>query len=310
MREVVAELRSVLAGWLAAAKRQPINAVLGLCLGATLLWSYGESLVGIFQHATSDVLWYHCLLVPFGAAWIWFRRAKSISEAPRGHWWGGGAMLILVAGLLQMAELSAGGSFFGGASLAVAVAAIVALLQGKRRLVRSLFPVGFLLLGVPVPKEAAGALGYPLQTISAVLTQMTCRVMGLPVLRDGVQLRLGDFSATIAGACSGMSSLFALLMLGAWILGFSRMRTGHKVLVALAILPAVVAANVARLVIMMVVALLLGGDVAMSFFHEGSDIVLFLIVLSFLIAAKLRLEGTRLVTEAPRVPATVTWTWD
>lgn len=310
MRDLGAEFVLVLTGWRAAAKRQPTDTALGLCLAAVMVWVYWTSLSGVLQHATSNVLWYHCLLVPLGSAWIWFRRRGTIGEVPAGHWWGGGLALMFAAGLLQLAELGSGGSFFGGTSLAVGVAAIVALLQGKQRLQRSLFAVGFLLLGVPIPLEAVGALAFPLQNVSAILTELVCRTMGLPVLRDGVVLTLGDFTAVIAGSCSGMNSLFALLMLGAWILGFSSMRPRSKLLVALAILPAVMVANVLRLVIMMVVALLLGGDIAMSFFHEGSDMVLFLIVLGFLVAAKLRLEGTRLVDEALRAPTAVVWTWE
>jgi exosortase len=309
MRALKAELSSVLGAWRAAARRHPLNAALAAVLAAVLAWIYWGIILGIAESAVSNALWYHCLVVPAAAVCIWWKRRALIEEAPRSSSWGAGLALIGVAGLLLLAELGAGGYFFGGASMVFAVAAVIALLQGRERLRRSLFPVGFLLLGVPVPLEAVGVLGFPLQHISALLTQLTCQVMGLPVGRDGVVLTLGDFSAEVAGSCSGMNSLFALLMVAAWVLGFSRAPARGKLLISLGILPAVIVANVTRLVVMMVVALLLGGNVALSFFHEGSDLVLFLIVVSFLLAAKLRAEGVRLPREAPP-DRELRWVWE
>ena len=55
--------------------------------------------------------------------------------------------------------------------------------------------------------------------------------------------------------------------------------------------PAVIVGNVLRLVVMFVVALFFGGDAALGFFHEGSDLLIFLLLASFLLWAKLRLES-------------------
>ncbi len=311
MQALLADLTEMLGRWAAAARRRPGDTALAAALAVALVWTYGGVVRGIVGHAISDVLWYHCLLVPFGSLAIWYRTRHRIAEEPPGAWWAGGLLLMLCAALLQIGELGAGGSFLGGASIVCAAASLVALLQGKRRLRRSLFPLGFLLLGVPIPLEVVGAVAFPLQHVSAALTQHACAAMGLPVTREGVVLTLGQFRAVIAGSCSGMNSFFALLMVSAWVVGFSRMPSSRMALILVAILPTVIVANVIRLVIMMVVAMFLSDDIAMSYFHEGSDIVLFLIVLAFLVAAKLRLEGApRLLPEDANPVQPVVWTWE
>jgi exosortase/archaeosortase family protein len=128
--------------------------------------------------------------------------------------------------------------------------------------------------------------------------------MGIPVMRQQVVLTLQDFTVTIAGACSGMNSLFALYMVGICIIGFARLPWYHRGWMLVAIGPIVMAGNILRLVIMEVVALFFGGDVALSFFHEGSDLIIFLMLASFLLAVKMRLEhGHRVVGEPARAPS-------
>jgi exosortase len=247
-------------------------------------------LAAIFHLASGYDTWYHCFLVPFIAAWIWYKRRDEIAAAPLGHWWSAGLGFCFLAVVLRIGELGAGGGFFGGASLVCAVAAIVALVQGRERLWRSAFAVFFLAFAIPVPLEAIGAAAFPLQQISAVTTTVACNLMGIPVIREQVVLTLQDFTVTIAGACSGMNSLFALYMVGICIIGFSRIPWYHRGWMLAAIGPIVMTGNILRLVIMEVVALFFGGDVALSFFHEGSDLIIFLLLASLLLAVKMRLE--------------------
>lgn len=310
MRAALSDLRAELASWQAAARGRPGAAVLVGLLALVLGWVYGAMVFGLLSRAATNVLWWHCFLVPPAAGWIWLQTRPRRASLPVAPWWGGGAALLLLAGVLLVGELGAGGFFFGGASLVCAVGALVALLAGRERFRGSLFPLGFLLIGIPLPLEVVGALGFPLQHISAAGTQVVCRLMGLPVLRDGVVLTLGDFSATIAGSCSGMNSLFALAMVSVWVLGFSGLHFSRRVWIAVAILPAVLIANITRLVLMEAVALLFGGSVAMSFFHEGSDIVLFLIVLTFLLSIRYRLEAGPPALRPGPPPAPIAWIWE
>jgi len=280
---------------IAAARRSPADAVAAVVLLGVMLWVYGGILRGIVTSALSNAMWYHCLVVPPAALWIWHLRRKQFiasgdAATPAEPWWFGGLALAFLAGLLRIGELGLENYYFGGTSAVVALGAVVALTRGKVRLKWFFFPIAFLIFAVPFPRTAYAMFAFPLQSLSAVATAGACRAMGMPVSLDGVVLSMLDFRATIADACSGMNSLFALFMIGAWVIGFAKVAWYHRAWMFAAIGPAVIAANILRLVIMMVVALFFNGDVALSFFHEGSDLVLFLIMASFLVALKLRVE--------------------
>lgn len=308
---------------LAAARRSPAGAAAVLVLAGVIVWVYGGIARGIVTSALSNPMWYHCLVVPAAALWIWqLRRTQFIASGDAASrpepWWIGGVALALLAGLLRIGELGLENYYFGGTSAVIALGAIVALTRGKTRLKWFFFPIAFLIFAVPFPRTAYAMFAFPLQKVSAIATAGVCGAMGMFVVRDGVVLSLvyanqPIFQATIADACSGMNSLFALFMVGAWVIGFAKVAWYHRLWMLAAIGPAVIAANILRLVIMMVVALFFNGDVALSFFHEGSDLVLFLIMASFLVALKLRVEAgwhRERPADAPGAAPELSWVLD
>jgi len=310
MRYHLTNLRRILASWFEAARRHPTNTALALALLWALVWIYGHIVLGIIINSAGNEEWYHCLVVPLGAAAIWYRKRDDISETPVGSWWGGGLVLVALALVFRFGEIGLEGFYFGGISLVLTIAALVALLGGRERLKTSSFAIAFLIFAVPFPTTAYTILAFPLQQIAAILTASTCHAMGIPVMQDGLVLTLGEFSATIAEACSGMNSLFALLMCGTWLVGFSRIATYQRVFMVMTIGPVMVFGNALRLVLMMVVALFFGGEAAMSFFHQGSDLVVFLILVSFLLHLKMRFEGVYKQVGAESTPLPVTWVWE
>jgi len=302
MSTPLAEARAIPSQWIATGRRDPARAVLIVALVAALAWVYGAMVVGMLRYATTNPLWYHCLAVPFAAGWIWLRKRDAIARAPVKPWWGGGLALLALAFLLRLAEVGEGSFLFGSVSLILAVAGMVGVLGGRERLWRSAFAIVFLVFAIPVPKAVFGFFAFPMQNLSAAWTAAVCNLMGLPVVREGVLMALGSFQVTVATACSGMNSVFALFMCGTWIIGFARVAWYHRVWMLASIVPVVIVGNVLRLVVMFVVALFFGGDAALGFFHEGSDLLIFLLLASFLLWAKLRLECGRHSSAPPPAP--------
>jgi exosortase len=125
---------------------------------------------------------------------------------------------------------------------------------------------------------------------------------GIPVLKDGTRLISAAaegreqgalFSMNVDGPCSGLRSLFALLMVGA-LFGYFRQRsTWRRVLLFCLALPLAMLANMARIVILVLASMAFGmefavgrGDEYTSNFHLLAGIAVFAISLGGLMLAE------------------------
>lgn len=301
--EALRDLQVVFQDWQRRAKARPQAAIWGAVLVVGLLLAYGRVLIDWANVGLHMARWHHILLAPIaaGAAWlIVYRRGAPAEEQVRPAWFAGG-VCFLVALLFRVAEAAVNdpnqaydGVTFGGLSIVATVCGLMLWLQGWQRLKRFSWAVGLLVFAVPLFGTLVAAVALPLQHVSAAGTEVVCRVLGLDVTRQGYVLNLGTtFEAQVVDQCSGMDSLFAVLLVGTWIAGSGRLSLVHKAGMLLLLPPVTILANVLRLVIMMVCADLFGSEVAMSFFHELSDLVLFLVMVSAMLAARAYLERPR-----------------
>jgi exosortase len=160
----------------------------------------------------------------------------------------------------------------------------VLTLAGGRRWGRAaVFPLGFMLLAVPV--SFVDSLGFGLRLVVTDNAYALAQKLGISLVRNGTQLFSpdGHFQYDVAAACSGIRSLMALLAL-ALLVGYIGFRSwvARAILVA-ACLPYVVIGNIARVLLLVVVGEKYG-QVAGGRVHEASGLVVFLVVLVLLLA--------------------------
>jgi exosortase/archaeosortase family protein len=116
-------------------------------------------------------------------------------------------------------------------------------------------------------------------------------LQSMPDLESGRQA--GElFSVGIAAPCSGMRSLFALLVVGAMFSYFRQRTLWRRLALFSTILPIAIVANMVRILVLIFAAMIFGqkwaiGDVEkeVSAFHELTGIVVFLVALMLLQAA-------------------------
>lgn len=249
----------------------------------------------------------HGLLVLLVSVWLFWRnlRIQNNSAATVAAPDAAGA-LCAEGGAFNMASLAA---MLAGLALHLAGYAVqqtrlsivallvftwgVLMLAGGRRWGRAaVFPLGFLLLALPV--NFLDTLGFSLRVAVSEQAFALAQRFGVGLVRNGTQLVSADgrFQYDVAAACSGVRSLVALLAL-ALLLGYLGFRSWWaRSILAVACLPYIVAGNIAR-----VFFLVLAGDRfgagAGSKLHEGSGVVVFLVVLGLLLgtAALLRRMG-------------------
>jgi len=175
--------------------------------------------------------------------------------------------------------------------------------------VRRLGPVLVLsLFLIPVPGTLLDGVLMPLKQSVSALADAALHAAGYPVGRTGVMLTIGRYDLLIADACSGLNSMVALSGIG--LLYAQLVRDAPRWRTALllgSILPVAFAANVLRVIVLLLVTYC-AGDAAGRSFHFLAEYLEIAFALAALFAIDrgatrvARMGGT---AHAPRTPAPV-----
>ncbi|HET7696778.1 MAG TPA: exosortase A [Vicinamibacterales bacterium] len=265
---------------------------LGL-VGSVTLLVYLPVLTSLVRQWASDDNYSHGFLVaPFAVYFAWLRRRELAALPVRPHWIGlgvvAGSLAVLLAGRLG-AEL-----FLARVSLIGLIAGTIVFLYGGAHLRVLAFPIGFLLLMVPLPAVVFNQLAFPLQLVASRAGETVLAASGIPVLREGNILMLPTTTLEVVEACSGIRSLVSLLTL-ALILGkLTEPRLWARVALAVLALPVAIVANAARVAGTGLAAEWISPQAAEGFFHEFSGWVMFVVAFALLLA------GQRVLAMRPR----------
>lgn len=230
-----------------------------------LLW-------GKWMHDTQYSL---AFLVPFVCGYFVWRKwpdVKTLQRSPT-PW---GLAVIAFAILLHLLGVVLGVSGPSELSIIVLIVGGCLYFHG-RQLVRVLaFPLAYLLFMIPVPGGILDRLGFPMQIFASAATASLLRLTGIEVVRAGIQLSVEGFSFEVAQACSGMSSLVALVGVTAVFAYITKLPVKLKwTLFALA-LPIALAANIVRITSIALVGYHWDWDIALKIYHDFSSPLLFL----------------------------------
>lgn len=232
---------------------------------------------------TFDYLWHRwradaqyslAFLVPFVSGYFVWKKwpeVRSLKRLPSNA----GLALLIVAVLLHLTGVVLDISGPSGVSLIISLIGFCLYFHGAA-LVRTLaFPLAYTVFMIPIPGGVLDLVGFPLQLWASGSTAAILRLMGLEVTRNGVELWVAGAQYQVAEACSGMSSLVALVGVTAVFAYITRLPTVYKwVLFALA-LPVALASNVVRITTIALVGHQWGQEAALNIYHDWSSPILF-----------------------------------
>ncbi len=239
--------------------------------GATAFWRYDENAHGPVILAV--ILWL-----------IWSRRAvlfaASSSTAPG---WG---IVVLAFGLLcYVVGRSQEIPLLEVGSLAPILAGTLLSMRGWPALRALWFPIFFVVFSVPLPGFFVDALTGPLKQQVSVIAEEFLYLAGYPIARDGVMLTIGRYQLLVADACSGLHTMFSLSALGMLFMYLaSRASVLHNALMLVSILPIAFAANIVRVLVLLLITYHFGDEAGQGFLHGAAGIVLLLVSLIILLA--------------------------
>lgn len=147
------------------------------------------------------------------------------------------------------------------------------------------FALFFLLFMIPLPGFVVDAATGPLKQYISVLAEQVLYMAGYPIARSGVMLTIGQYQLLVADACSGLHSMFSLSAMGLLYLYLMRRTSlARNLIIMAAILPIAFAANIVRVIVLILVTYHLGDEAGQGFLHDFAGIMLFVIGLLFLFA--------------------------
>jgi exosortase B len=168
--------------------------------------------------------------------------------------------------------------FFEVLSQIVVLASLVLLFSGRQGLRLVWFPLFFLLFMVPLPGSVVASVTGPLKAAVSAVAANVLYQLGYPVGRAGVLLSVGPYQLLVADACAGLNSMFTLEALG--LLYMNLMNYTHvtrNIVLAVLIIPISFAANIVRVMILVLVTYHFGDEAGQGFIHGFAGMVLFLV---------------------------------
>lgn len=146
---------------------------------------------------------------------------------------------------------------------------------------QGLFPLAFLLFMVPLPM--IDRLSPHLESLTATYATNLVRLLGIPAQNLGSQVYLRHTTFVVAAPCSGLNSIVSLLALTAILTHVVRGSSLAKVILLGAAVPIAIAANLFRVSSLLSIAHFFGAEAGMTYFHNFSSPVLFLVAFALLI---------------------------
>ena len=171
-------------------------------------------------------------------------------------------------------------SIFELGSQPLVVAGALLLLKGLPAMRVAWFGVFYLVFMIPLPGILVDAITGPLKQWVSVIVEGILYTAGYPIARTGVTMTIGQYQLLVADACSGLNSMFSLSALGTLFMYITARKSKlHNAIMLLSILPIAFAANIIRVIILVLVTYHLGDEAGQGFLHGAAGMVLMLAAL-------------------------------
>lgn len=285
-------------------------------------WDYARKesiLKGWARWVSAKTDWQFCLLVPPLVGWLVWLRRDDLRRMPwQGDWVG---VLPLGAGMFfYWIGYKANTGYPGFLAVQFVLAGMVLLVAGRAWMRSLFFAWLFLFFSWPM-QPLEDSLASPLRPKTAAMAASLLNLVGIPALSEGSALQsaadntsgtqIGDaFSLDVDAKCSGINSLFALMMISA-LLGYLALKQPRSRLILFACaIPLAVVGNVVRLLLLVAGTLMFGSEFAvgrrlgehqeMSLYHMFAGFTVFGVALAGMFALCVLFEGREMKSNLRR----------
>ncbi len=248
----------------------------------------------VWMHArfnAADSFYSHGWLVPAAGAWlVWQQRRYLAQLSIRSSFWG---LALLVPSLLVHVVATWWDlHFLSGFAMLGVLTGLVWTVWGWPMVWALRFPLAFLVFMVPLPGVLLIAISFKMKLLAATLATHLVSFIGIPAVQAGSMIHVPGVSVIVDDTCSGLRSLLSLIALSIlWtsLMGSAATRW-HKLTIVAASIPIALVANMIRILVLVLLSAIYGPQIAESFIHYGSGVVVFGIALLALMWLTQRLQ--------------------
>lgn len=256
----------------------------GGALALSWLWLFHEVIRRLVDDWRVDENYSHGFLIPLISGYaIWTQRHELQTRLPQPQLWLGG-VCVVVAVALHLAGVLTGEQYASRLALVLSLAGLTLYFGGWNWLRAWWFPLGLLLLALPVPSLIFNPLAFRLQLLASDSATRLIQACGIPALREGNLIELAYLKLEVVEACSGIRSLMSLTTLAAVYAYFFEQRWWRRIVLLLAVPPIAVLANAARVAGTGIMAHYRGAAAAEGFLHSFSGVLVFAVAVLLLLA--------------------------
>ena len=220
-------------------------------LFAVTFWRTASRMVGVWEKSGSYYS-HGWLILPVSAFLVYMQwnRLRSCRIEPSR--WG---LLFLLPGLaLHLVGVVFHVQTFSMFAFLAVLAGLVWGIFGTQIFRLLLFPLAFLVFMVPLPRFLLKMATFRLKLFSTAATTRFLQGLGLAMAREGNHVHIPGGTVVVGEVCSGLKYLISLTAFGALYSYLSSLPKYRKGLLFVLALPIAILANVARVVIMVLIA--------------------------------------------------------
>ena len=246
---------------------------LALLYAPTLLWLVERWTRSVWDNA-------HGMLIPPVAGYFAWQELRRLRHLPvEASAWG--FLLVVPALLLHALDAGMHTQIVSAASLVLLLPGLSLLCLGVRRTKAIAFPLAFIAFSLPLPLAFTQGVVWQLRQIATAGASAIVPYLGIPVFVEGTTLHMARGALQVADACSGFSTLYAAGAV-AFLVAYMTPSTTRRLLLLAIAAPLALAANLARVVALVVLVNAYGQEILDTFIHPLSGMMTFALALPVL----------------------------
>jgi exosortase len=256
------------------------HVVLGVAI-LELVVLYAPTVAWLFERWTRSV-WdnAHGMLIPPVAGYFIYQELRRFRHMPSSssRW---GFVFVVPALVLHALDAGMHTQIASAVSLVLLLPGLSLLWLGAERTRAIAFPLAFMAFALPLPLALTESIVWQLRQIATAGAGWAVPMLGVPVFVEGTTLHLARGALQVADACSGFSTLYASVSV-AFLLAYMTPAPWRRVALLAAAAPLAIAANLLRVVLLVVLVVWQGEEILDTFVHPLSGMMTFAVALPVL----------------------------
>jgi len=244
--------------------------LIGILYAPTIKWLWERWTMSVWHNG-------HGILVAALVAYLIRGELQKLSQLPisSSPW---GFAILIPALFLHMLDTGIHSQLLSAFALLLSLPGFSLLFLGSDRTKAIIFPLGTLVLTLPIPLAFTETLHLALRHIATKSVAWLLKLFGVPVFSYATTLEVQGGNLMVADACSGFSTLYAAITIAILTAYFCH-STWRRILVLLIAAPLAITVNIVRVLVLTLLVNWFGLDVLATSAHELSGLLTFMIAL-------------------------------